>query len=217
MLREFAQLVAELFPSLDSRNTREYLNQLRREPVSWLDLYATQIPPEVTQGDIVDPVSFIVEEQDGSLAELVAPGMILSHSCDIENDDYIIVAPCRPFSYFQQHRSAGDIKNNTFLSVFYLESVPTLGDRVVDLSVMQSIRMKTLKSSLQNGTVRRVSSFTMLGYYFLVAKLTVRFLRPQPLDEVRGMSGPGFGQRAKQVGRDLRHLARYLISGSNIH
>src|SRR5437763_1455003 len=124
MLREFAQVVADLFPSLDAENTREYLRQLRRTPTSWLELYATTFPPQLTQGDIIRPVVFIVQEPNEDFAELVAPGILLSHSCDIDEDEYVVLAPCLPFSVFEHHRSAGDIKNNTFFSTFFLDSVP---------------------------------------------------------------------------------------------
>jgi hypothetical protein len=216
MLREFAQLTADLFPSLDSDNTREFLRQLRRNDPSWLDLYVTQLPTELTQGDIVDSVRFIIEDGNGEATELVAPGMMLPHSCDIDNDEYVILAACRPFSSFVQHPSAGDIRNNTFLSAFYLESVPTIGDQVVDLSILQSVQTKRLKNDIADGSAARISSFTQLGYYFFIAKITVRFLRPQPETEHRGSANPRFRERFGQVARDTLTLGRYLIFGSKV-
>jgi hypothetical protein len=216
MLREFARIVADLFPSLDTENAREYLRQLRRTPTSWLELYATTFPPRLAQGDIIRPILFVVEEPDESLAQVVAPAIVLSHSCDIDDDQYIVVAPCFPFSMFQNHRSVGDIRNNTFFSTLYLQSVPNVGDLVVDLSIIQSIRAATLQRNLEKGTVIRVSSFTNVGYYFLIAKLTVRFFRPQPPDEMRGRSRPTFMRRLTQGGRDLAFLARYIFAGSRV-
>jgi hypothetical protein len=216
MLREFAQLTADLFPSLDSDNTREFLRQLRRNAPSWLDLYTTQLPTELTQGDIVEPIRFIVEDGNGDATELDAPGMLLSHSCDIDNDEYVILAACRPFSSFRQHPSVGDIRNNTFLSAFYLESVPKLGDQVVDLSILQSVQTKRLKTAIGDGSAERISSFTQLGYYFFIAKITVRFLRPQPDTEFRGSANPRFRERFRQAIRDILTLGRYLIFGSKV-
>ena len=217
MLREFALLVADLFPSLDSPNAREYLNKIWKKDPPWLELYATQFPLKLCQGDIVNPVTFIVEDEQGDFGELVAPGMILSHSCDIDEDDNITLAACRPFDRFKTHRSVGDIKNNTFFGAFYLRSVPSLGDQVVDFSILQSVRTKRLAQAIPDGAVTRVMSFSDLGYYFLIAKLTVRFLRPQSAEEVRGSSRATFAKRFRYALLEVASAGRYVLHGSEKH
>lgn len=213
MLRAFARLVADIFPSLDPTNARAFLNAVWKHDPPWLDLYATQIPPKPCQGDILYPITFVVQDDSGAFGELVAPGMILSHSCDIEEDENIIFAACKPFHLFSRHRSVGEIKNNTFFNFFYLEGVPSLGNRVVDFGIVQSVRRLVLEREIAQGTIRRASSFTTLGYYFLIAKMTVRFLRPQPSDEVRNLAQPRFRERLSAVLRGMVSLVRYLFRG----
>jgi hypothetical protein len=166
------------------------------------------------QGDIVDDITFVVQDEHGDFGELNAPGMLISHSCDLTDDSTVVFAACRPMSLFKRHKSISDIKNNTFFGAFYLNSVPTHGEIVVDFGILQSLRRSILEARLAQGRTRRISSFTNLGYYFFVAKLTVRFLRPQPLDEIRHDSVPPFTDRLSEVWRDMGSLAKYLILGS---
>lgn len=215
MLREFARLVAEIFPSIEPGTARAYLDSIQKDWPLWSDLYATQLPPRICQGDILDGMTFIVQDDEGDFGELTAPGFLLSHSCDVESDDNVLFAACRSLALFREHRALSDIRNNTFFSTIYLEDVPEIGSVVVDLSIVQSVRRSVLERNLRNATVRRVSSFTDFGYYFFIAKLTVQLLRPQAEDEIRNRSVPGLPERLRSFSRALLGLIRYVVYGRN--
>ena len=213
MLQAFARFVEALFPSLDSKNAKEYLNTFWRDGPVFSDFYASVLPPKICQGDIVGPITFIVQMDSGDLFELVLPGMVLSHSCDIDRDEEILFAACIPAKELQKRPALSDIQRNTAFGLIYLAAVPRLGDTVVDLGRVQSVRRKFLEEGLRTGVVRRFMSLTQLGYYFLIAKLTVRFLRPQADDEVRYPAKPPFWQRVRDVLRACQGLLGYLLRG----
>ena len=212
MWQAFARLLVEVFPSIEPENARAYLNTLWSRPVVWTDLYANPLPTNICQGDIIAPITFVLQDDSGDFGEFTAAGMILSHSCDLE-DDYLVLALCEPAAAYAQHRSIGDLRNNTLFQTFFLRDVPGMGDQVVDLGTVQSFRRSVIFRDLQNGTVVRYSSFTQLGYYFLMAKMTVRWLRPQPPDEVRGSAKAGLTARLRSVGQAVPGLLKYLFRG----
>jgi len=211
MLDQFARLVESLFPAINPADAKSCIEAIRQHgPVS-REFYAGTLPPKPCQGDIVEPLTFIVPEDDGTFAERVGPGMILSNSCDFDEDAQLVVAECRPFQPYQAHRSSAAIKNNTFFSLMYLADVPARGDLIVALSQLQSVRQVFLKTGLDNGHITRLMSFTRLGYYFLIAKLTVHLLRPQAPDEIRHEArAPNVVER---VGESITRLGGRFTSG----
>jgi hypothetical protein len=213
MLHAFARFVAHLFPSLEGANAKAYLDRFWRYGPVWSDLYATVLSPKICQGDVVGPITFIAHTDSGDFAELVRPGMVLSHSCDIDQDEEILFAACFPAYMFRKHPSIGDIRRNTVFGLIYLPGLPGIGDTIVDLGRVQSIRRSVFEEDLRAGKTKRHASLTTLGYYFLIAKLTVRFLRPQPSDEIRGDASPPLGQRINDVARAILGLIRYVVFG----
>lgn len=187
---EFARFVEGLFPSIDPEEAQRCIAALRKYPGTGREFFALTLPDKLCQGDIVEPITFIVQGDDGEFGERLGAGMVLSNSCDIDNDDQLLLAECQPSSLFVTHRAWTAIQSNTFYSTLYLGNTPNRGDVVVDLSQVQTIRKAPLLAALQSGTARRHASLTDLGYYFFVAKLTVFLLRPQSAEEVRGSSPP---------------------------
>lgn len=177
-------MLEEVFPSIEPKTQRAFLRALRKRPPSWPEFYAKELPPEICQGDILDPVKFIVQDDDGDFGELDVAGMILSHSCDIDDETWTVAA-CQSASAYAKHRSIGDIRNNTYFPTLFLGSVPHMGDQVVDFGTIQSVRRSVVQRGLESGAIVRRASLTQLGYYFVIAKLTIRWLRAQPEDEGR--------------------------------
>src|SRR6266576_351486 len=141
MLVEFADFVGELFPGVDPETTQKRIKALRNRGITASDLYAGTIPPELNQGDIIDPIDFIVIDSAGEPAQFTDRGMVLSNSCDIDHDPQVIIAACRAFDIYRAHRSVAAIITIPFTSLMYLPGVPGLGDVVVDLGTIQSMDM----------------------------------------------------------------------------
>ena len=213
MLADFLRVLEGLFPSLDPADIRTALISFQRHGIVWPDLYASALPPSINQGDILTSIDLALPDMDGTLALFSGPAMLLSRSCDFDHDSHVILAACRPFVDYAKTGAAGYLKKNTVLSKLYLERVPTLGTILVDLSAVGTVRVDTIQRDLQAGRLARVSSFTMSGYYLLVAKLTAHLLRPHGLDEIRGTSTPTFRRRLVEATRQLGPLLRYVATG----
>ncbi len=213
MLREFTRFVQSIFPAIDPGNARAFLKaQFEYAPV-WPDLFATRLPPKICQGDILAPITFIVQASDGTYGEWTGPGMLLSHSCDVDEGDYVCFAPCRRFEEYRTVSFVGALLRNTIFRLFYVQGVPTIGDTVVDFDVTQTTRRALIVQGVETDSIRRVSSFTDYGYWLLVAKMTVHSLRPPAPDEVREVSRPGLATRAAAAYKELVALAGYLVRG----
>jgi hypothetical protein len=213
MLQAFARLLTDLFPSVDPENVKELLRKHWQQLPLPRDLFATQLPPSICQGDILNPITFIIQDKAGEFAAIDAPGMLLSHSCDFDTDDHIIFAACKRANDYLQHPAYSNIRSNLYFNAFFLEGTPEIGDIIVDFETVQSVRRTVLSEALTDGRIHRVSSLTTLGYYFFLAKLTVRFLRPQSKDEVRYPSADPFLVRLNNAARAVVSLWSYVFRG----
>ena len=212
-MRQLARLLAESFPSVDPQTARDYLDEFFVQGVPWQRIYATGLPGTLCQGDIIGPLSFIIEDKETEgLLELDSPAVVLSHSCDADNDKHLVFAACRPLHDFRNHRSLSDIMNNTFYGAMTLRQVPTLGDSVLDFGIVQSFATSRILIGLEGGRLKRFSSFTQLGHYYFIAKLTVRFFRATPPDEGRlTFQSPHLMQRLRHFLDGQRSLLNYLF------
>lgn len=216
MLREFTRLVQSIFPVVDPAASRAFLRAYSGYVPVWPDLWATQLPQHICQGDIVAPVRFIIQEATGDYIEWSGPAMLLSHSCDVDSvneGDRLLFAACRPFTDYQNLPFAPELKQNGLFSLFYLQNVPKLGDSVVDFNIVQTVQRELFLGAIEDRSIQRASSFTEFGYWWLVAKLTIHLLRPSPVDEVREEAGPNFGTRLAATSREFVAIVRYLFRG----
>lgn len=212
MHRALAELLQDAFPAVDPAKARAYLSDLARYTPIRSDLFASAPPAQICQGDILEAISFL-EDYGDEYRESSGPGLLLSHSCDVDQGERLVFAACRSFAGYRDHPSQGDIRRNTYFSLFFLGSVPSAGDLVADFNTLQSIDRRYLLEQVRSGSVRRISSFTPYGYYYFIAKLTVHFLRAQSEEEQRGTARPSFLTRLRDVALELPGLAGYLIGG----
>lgn len=232
MLSEFARLVGEIFPSVDSKTVQECLDAVKLEDAHKSGprfgkslrtsgkLYSTRPPAKLLQGDVVYPVIFVVETVNGELLERESAAMILSHSCDLDNDVVAVVAECRPLSAYAGDPKLPAIVNNHVYSKFYLPSVPSDGEHyVVDLAQPLQVRVDKLWAAYRAGHVRRVASLSQLGYWLFVAKLAIHFLRPQDASDVRELVGAApremrrVRERMRGAWSRIPAAVRYIVNG----
>ncbi len=107
--------------------------------------------------------------------------MILSASCDIENDEYIIIAPCfslSQLSFFDSIR----LRTNLYFRFVCLNNSPIPEScLVVDLSMINSFSTEIIKTRIDENNLNKIYSLTLHGYYLLLLKLTVHLLRPEDI------------------------------------
>jgi len=94
---KFIDFVKGALPSVSKEIADEIKDLINKFPPNTnLKSWHTAHEQDLLQGDVVDGINFIFRDDAGSI--LITPimkGMILSCSCDIENDDDII-APVFP-------------------------------------------------------------------------------------------------------------------------
>lgn len=190
MLVEFIRLVHQLFPSIDPYTAASCLAAIKQhgdiDPSLLFAFGASQEPTDLYQGDLVGPLVFTRVGRDGSVKRYSTAGLMLSNSCDAENDLNSVFAATIPVERFDGDRRASSIRANIIFNLFYLPDVPELGGQVVDMSLVQSISTHWLRAGLIDGSLRRYAGFSQLGYYFFLSKLTVHLLRPETEEVIRG-------------------------------
>jgi len=128
------------------------------------------VAAEALQGDLLSELPFVSIDVEGREEIERSPAMILSASCDVENDSDMVVCMCIP---------AKDVWNagvpetdGTRQRLFRYMYLPE-PDLMADLG-----RITTIRSGLlHRGLVRRTASLTPFGYYLMVTKVAVHFLR----------------------------------------
>lgn len=213
MLAEYARFVKELFPSIDPATTKQLLETAGFKGFTDEQYFATQLGDKLCQGDVVAGLRWVYEKEDGTFWRPTYPGMLMSHSCDVDNDDWLCFAPC--FDFDPAVNNAADVKKNEVYDVYYLPPHQGRAARVADFAMMQSMRAERIIAGLNNGSLTRVEHLTPLGYYHFVSKLTVHFLRPQPPEDVRYRCAPPLGERVRYAASASVGLARYAIRGDS--
>jgi hypothetical protein len=213
---EFVRLLGEVFPSIDPQVKTACLEAARKEPVTAAELFATQLPAKMCQGDIVANLPFVIPYSDGSLKRSTGPAMLLSQSCDWDNDEFVSFAPAYPFDWYSDNPGmAGYIKRNEYFRLFYLPAVSGLGERVVEFSQAQPFRKDVVERSLADGSAVRQCSLTRIGFCYLIAKLTMHYMRPEPSDVARGTRDDPLSlrERVYEARRRVGPLIRLLRTG----
>jgi hypothetical protein len=213
LLESFARFYSGVFPSIDPGAREALRKAIRQHGEISADFFASQPPPQIVQGDVVGPLTFFIETSDGSLLERKVPGMLLSQSCDFDQDQWVLFAPAFPYKDFADGSNASSIRANQITTMFYLPAVVHEEAVVIDFRLTQPFAKKLIAEKLTSGTIRRNRSFTDEGWYLLLAKLTLHFLRPQPTDEVRGVSLPSLRERVVYLMWQIPALGRYLVEG----
>ena len=92
-LDEFIKYTNQVFPSIDSsikESVREALNQFDINKFNW---FSSNFLGGICQGDILDKIPFTIQDDNGNNEALFTKAMVISNSCDIENDNKILLAP----------------------------------------------------------------------------------------------------------------------------
>lgn len=177
----FIDFVTSLFPSISpyvQEQTKHSLEQFYEHGETF-ECYNTKSLGGLCQGDIVENVNVPIIGIDGSINIAERTVLIISNSCDIENDDYILIAPFYSFKEggFSQSQIK-ELKNNRFFGKMYFPDVSE-EEMFADFSYIQSMPKQYFYDGLKNNTMHIKHSLNRVGFYLLLCKLTIHLMRPE--------------------------------------
>lgn len=177
----FIDFVTSLFPSINpyiQEQTKHSLEQFYEHGKTF-ECYNNKKLEGICQGDIIENVNVPIIGLDGSISSAIRTVLIISNSCDIENDDYILIAPFYSFDEIGFSKSQiTELKNNRFFGKMYF---PDISEEEIfaDFSYIQSMPKHYLENGIKTNKMRIKHSLNLVGFYLLLCKLTIHFMRPE--------------------------------------
>ena len=175
MLETFIQYANQIFPSIDTNvknEIKELINQFDITKPNWFSK-SLEI---LSQGDILDKIPFIFMNENGNVITYVTKGIILSNTCDMTRDKYIIIAPLIPFKDDFKFSTQQNIKNNIVSGKMCLTNC-YLDNYYIDFSRSCSFVRKIILKLYEKNKIKRLNSLSQFGFYFLCSKIAVYYLR----------------------------------------
>ncbi|MDY7224705.1 hypothetical protein [Halalkalibacterium halodurans] len=180
-MNQFISFVQELFPSISpytADKTREAISHYIKEKGK-IETCSPYPFDYLTQGDIISDMPFVFTDEDNLDNEFMGKGMLLTNTCDAERERQLLFAPVMHISvYLNDGLDEANIRNNKYTKLYYLPSA-VLKDHVVDLNIVNTYSRVLINKLLDQGIIKRVATLNSFGYYLLLAKLTVHFMRPE--------------------------------------
>lgn len=188
---EFKDLYKKTFNFLFEEDRKKYLKNLIGQFDDKKDeLYNCEKNDNLVQGDVLTEIVFLNIFDQGKAIKKKLKGMIISNSCDIENDENILVAPV--YDYSEDVRMQNNdqsyifnLKKNIICEKFYLPEYKEYSGFVVNFSKATSFNSNYFKSNVKDNSINRVASLSLNGWYFLMNKLALYLFRPESDDVLR--------------------------------
>ncbi len=180
MIPEFIDFCKELFPSI-SPYTREQAKRAMQqfEGIQGPVLAQTCNTFDLLQGDIFSEIPFFYTDDNGDLKIIRRKAQLLSNTCDATRDKTLLFAAIHPLADIQENPSMiSNITKNQRYNTFYLPD-GVLENEFVDLELISSISRESFLKLHDEKKVDRIATLTLVGYYMLICKLTVFFMRPE--------------------------------------
>lgn len=180
MIPEFIDFCKELFPSIDP-----YTEEQAKQAMSQFEelhgpvLLKSMDSFDMYQGDIFSEIPFFYVDAHGELRTIMRKAQLLSNTCDATRDDKLLFAAIHPLKDFEGNPSMiAGIKRNKKYNSFYLPD-KLLSEDYIDFELINSMSRESFLKLCTSGKVHRIASLTLVGYYMLLCKLTVFFMRPE--------------------------------------
>jgi|SRR5258708_3806939 hypothetical protein len=149
------------------------------------------------QGDLLKAFPTVLLDDNGEPRSAKFTVMILNNSCDLPEGrlDFVTAAPVVDFQAYLEFEKpkrsqqslesyARSIRNNDKTELFYLPELAGFEQgALVLLHLVCSVSAKVYHEALRRG--QRVASFTQIGFYFLLIKLTTHLARPESTEVTR--------------------------------
>ena len=114
MLTKYIDFVTSLFPSISpyiQEQAKFSIKQFYKTNNNF-SCFTKFNDDVLLQGDIITQIPFILINDDGEEEEFITDGLIISNTCDIENDKNILVAPFIPIENMEGVEDINSLKNN---------------------------------------------------------------------------------------------------------
>ena len=106
----------------------------------------------------------------------LAKGMILSNTCDLQRDPYIIIAPVfniEDGDFSEQQKI--DLKDNVFTGKMGFKN-SCLDNYFVDFSKSMSFNRNVILKGIEMNKIHREQSLSQLACYMLYIKITIYYI-----------------------------------------
>ncbi|TGK33882.1 hypothetical protein EHQ13_11460 [Leptospira gomenensis] len=201
--KEFIELFRRAFPTIDEiqiTNLGDMLKQFHRRSNSTIltehgslksdkiDIQVTTSPNDILmQGDILDKVAIPSIDRNGEISIVNGPSVIISASCDCENDPSILIASCYPYERVRQIvKSEDELKKNIYYRFFSFGNSSDINHSLVaDFSAISSVSKFLIEDRIKSGKIMKVASLSQIGYYWFITKLYIHLLRVEGLDAIK--------------------------------
>lgn len=177
MIRFFEDYCDQLFPSIDTeiKNAiRDEVSKINMTNSTW---FMFRLLEELSQGDILDRIPFTIMQDDGNQKTFIAKGMVLSNTCDLRRDPYIIIAPIfniEDGEFSEQQKI--DLKDNIFSGKMGFKN-SCLDNYFVDFSKGMSFNRNVILKGIETNKIHREQSLSQLACYMLYIKITIYYMR----------------------------------------
>jgi len=185
-MREFVDFAKQVFPSIDpyeAENVKDAISQFNEQKP--LNLLKESTISGLNQGDFFTNVPFLVYNNKGEIFGAKHKAILLSNTCDASRKDNLIFAPLLPLGSFVKK---SEIKNKTFdvnkaqknemYNLLYFHD-QRVGDYLIDFNHITSINREFFLERLHENKSAKSYSLNQTGYYLLLTKLTIHFMRPE--------------------------------------
>lgn len=180
MIKDFISFCKELFPSINpytAEQARKAMEQF--ENVHGNILTKIYDDHELYQGDIFTEIPFFYYDDNGELNQIKCKAQLLSNTCDAVRDDYLLFAAVHNIEDFNGNEGlVSAIRENKKYNAFYIPD-QSLSNEFVDFELVNSFPRELFMELLRQNKVSRISSLNQIGYYMLICKLTVFYMRPE--------------------------------------
>lgn len=180
MIKEFIDYTYQIFPSIDTNTKngiKELIGQYDTNKPNWF----SDTLDNISQGDIIENLPFSQYDDNGNEIPFLTKGMILSNTCDLTRDDYIIIAPLIPFEHDFKESTKKAIQQNIVSGKMCLTSCE-LYNLYIDFSMSTLFRRSVVMKLFELGKIRRIHSLSQFGFYFLCSKIAIYYLRVENYD-----------------------------------
>lgn len=182
MIEFFENYCNYLFPSVDTEIKQAIKKEVERIDMTkspWFMLNKLEV---LSQGDILNKLPFPYEKDNGDKRVYVGKGMVLSNTCDLQRDPYIVIAPLfnmddkiedeKEFSA----QTKENLKDNIVAAKMGFKN-SSLDNYFVDFSKSVSFNRKVLLKGMKTGKIYIEKSLSQFACYMLYIKLTIYYMR----------------------------------------
>jgi len=190
MSDEFISVLKSLFPPISEKIKQDIKKLIKRDRIEPSAFFTSSFQKNLIQGDIITNIPFVTFAENDKIIDERLHGMLLSTPCDFKNNDRVLFAPCYSIDYFIEAYGNDEtridaLKKNIIFDKFYIPPYLKCSELIVDFNGINTHEVKFISAQMISKKSQQISCLTSAGYYYLLAKLTVHFLRPESESFIR--------------------------------